>query len=120
MLVFFVVMVGLLGTLLLSVGGLVYLVVTLAHGRPGPARVPAGILCGYFAGALFVWSLVPRDWELPLWTTVAATVDAEKYGHAVEHAAEGIVVWMLFAGVVGAVIGGFAAIWPWRPSPCPR
>jgi hypothetical protein len=67
------------------------------------------MLCGYVAGALFLWTLVPGDWALPFWTTLAATVNAEKYGHAVEHAAEGIVIWMLFAAVAGAVIGGFAA-----------
>jgi hypothetical protein len=57
---------GLLGTLLLTVGGVVYLVVTLMDGRPWRIHVPAGMLCGYAAGALFVWNLAPSGWKLPL------------------------------------------------------
>ena len=109
MLIFFVYMIGLLGTFALIAGGLTYIVVALADRRPCPLRVPAGILCGYVAGARFVWSLAPRDWKLPFWTTLAASVDAAKYGHPVEHYAEGIVIWILFGAVGGAVLGGFAA-----------
>ena len=109
MLVLFVWIIGLLGTLLLSVGGLTYIVVSLMDRRLALVRVPMGTLCGYVTGVLFVWSLVPHDWTLPFWTTLAATVNADKYGHPIEHAAEAIVIWMLFAGVAGAVIGGFAA-----------
>ena len=106
MVAFFAYIIGLLGTFVLIAGGLTYIVVTLADHRPCPVRVPAGILCGYIAGALFVWTLVPRDWTLPFWTTLAATVNAAKYGHPVEHYAEGIVIWMIFGAVVGAVVGG--------------
>jgi hypothetical protein len=81
MLVFFVWIIGLLGTLLLSVGGLMYVITTLADRRPCPVRVPAGMLCGYIAGALFVWTLVPHGWPLAFGTTLAATINAEKYGH---------------------------------------
>ncbi len=101
--------VGLLGTLALIAGGLPCIVAALANRRLGPILAPAGILCGYIAGALFVWSLIPREWTLPFWTTLAATVDAEKYGHPVEHYAEGIVIGMMFGGVVGSLIGGFSA-----------
>ena len=86
-----------------------YLVVTLADRRPWMLRVPAGVFCGYAAGALFVWSLVPREWALPFWTTLAASVNAERYGHSVEHPAQGIVIWILFGAVVGAVAGGSLA-----------
>jgi hypothetical protein len=105
--VLFAHIIGLLGTFLLTTGGLTYIVVTLADRRPCPVRVPAGMLCGYIAGARFVWTLVPRDWTLPFWTTLAATVNAEKYGHPLEHSAEGIVIWIMFGAVVGAVVGGF-------------
>jgi len=104
--VFFAYIIGLLGTFLLTTGGLTFIVVTLAGRRPCPV-VPAGMLCGYIAGALFVWTLVPRDWTLPFWTTLAASVNAEKYGHPLEHSAEGIVIWIMFGAVVGAVLGGF-------------
>ena len=67
------------------------------------------MLCGYIVGALFVWTLVSRDWALPFWTTLAATVNAEKYGHALEHSAEAIVIWIVFGAVVGSAAGGFLA-----------
>jgi hypothetical protein len=105
----FIYIVGVLGTFLLTTGGLTYLVVALADRRPFPFRAVAGTLGGFIAGALFVWNLAPSDWTLPLSTTLAASVNAAKYGHAVEHAAEGIVIWMLFAAVTGAAIGGFGA-----------
>ena len=109
MLVFFVYIIGLLGTFVLIAGGLTYIVVTLADRRPCPVRVPAGMLCGFVAGALFIWTLVPSDWSLPFWTTLAASVNTARYGHPVEHYAEGIVVWMMFGAVVGAVVGGSVA-----------
>jgi uncharacterized protein (DUF2062 family) len=52
---------------------------------------------------------MPRAWALPLWTTLAASVNAAKYGHPVEHYAQGIVIGMMFGAVVAAVIGGFSA-----------
>jgi hypothetical protein len=99
--------VGMLGTLAMIVGGLMCIVVALAERRRSCSlRVPTGMLCGYIAGVMFVWwSLVPRDWALPFWTTLAATTQAEKYGHPVEHYAEGIVTAMMFCGVLGAAIG---------------
>jgi multisubunit Na+/H+ antiporter MnhB subunit len=107
MLSLFAYVVGLLGTFALVVGGLTSITVTLADRRcPCSLRVPTGILCGYIAGVLFVWILVPRDWTLSFWTTLAAAVNAAKYGHPVEHYAEGIVVAMMFCAVVGAVVGG--------------
>ena len=109
MIAFFVWIIGLLGTVVLIAGGLTYILVTLANRRLGPVLVPAGMLCGYIVGALFVWTLVSRDWALPFWTTLAATVNAEKYGHALEHSAEAIVIWIVFGAVVGSAAGGFLA-----------
>ena len=98
--------VGLLGTFALIVGGLMYIAVALKDHRLRSLPSFAGILCGYTAGVLFVGALVPHDWTLPFWTTLAAAGNAAKYGHPVEHYAEGIVAGMMFCGVVGAVIGG--------------
>jgi len=109
MLGLFIYVAGWLGTLLLIAGGVIYVLVSLIDHRPCPIRVPAAMLCGFIAGAGFIWMLMPHDWPLPLWTTLAASVNAEKYGHPVEHSAEGIVVWMMFGAVVGAVVGGFAS-----------
>jgi hypothetical protein len=104
----FAYIVGLLGTVILIGGGLAYAVDTLIARCLNRVLVPAGVLCGYIAGALFVWSLIPREWTLPFWTTLAASVNAEKYGHPVEHYAQGVVIGMMFGAVVGAVIGGFS------------
>jgi hypothetical protein len=30
---------------------------------------------------ILFWALVPRDCTFPIWTTLAATLNAEKYGH---------------------------------------
>ena len=109
MLSFVAYIVGLVGTLVLTAAGVTYIMIVLAGRRLGPVRVVAGMVSGYVAGMLFFWALVPRDWPLGFWTTLAATVNAEKYGHPVEHAAEGIIDAMLFAAVVGSLIGGFAA-----------
>jgi hypothetical protein len=99
--------VGLLGSLILIVAGLMYVVVAMTDRRPPRSlRLAGGILGGYIAGVLFVWALVPRGWTLWFWTTLAAAANAEKYGHPVEHYAEGIVVAMMFCGVVGAIAGG--------------
>lgn len=105
----FAYIVGLLGTMALLAGALTFVVAAVANRRLGPVLVPAGILCGYIAGGLLVWSLIPREWTLPFWTTLAATVDSEKYGHPVEHYAEGIVIGMMFGGVVGSFMGGVSA-----------
>jgi hypothetical protein len=64
-----------------------------------------GTLGGCLTGVLFVWALLPRDWTLPFWTTLAASVNAAKYGHPVEHYAQGVVVAMMFFAVVGGIIG---------------
>lgn len=109
MLIFLIYIIGVLGTFVLATAGLSYVAVSLVDRRPCPLRIPVGMILGYVAGARLVWTLVPRDWELPFWTTLSATVNAEKYGHAVEHSAEGIAIWIAFGGVVGAIAGGLAA-----------
>jgi hypothetical protein len=64
------------------------------------------MLCGYLGGAALVWNLVLSDWSLSLSTTFAASVNAAKYGHPTEHYAEGVLVGMTFAAVVGAITAG--------------
>jgi HAMP domain-containing protein len=46
-----------------------------------------------------------------LWETFAASVNAERYGHPVEHYAQLTVIWLLFGAVVGAAVSGAAAAW---------
>lgn len=57
--------------------------------------------CG--SGAL-AWYLVPSEWSLPFRTTLEAAVNVEKYGHAIEHTAENILVFVTFACVVGGAL----------------
>jgi hypothetical protein len=70
----------------------------------GPA-----ILLGYIGGGTVAWSLVPPEWQMSFRETLAASVNAEKYGHPIEHYAQDIVVMTLFACAVGALIGGILA-----------
>ena len=66
---------------------------------------------GALASVFGAWQLVSSQWTLPLWTTLKAAGDAEKYGHPVEHDAEGIVVMLTFAAVLGGTgCAGLAAI----------
>ena len=109
MIAFFVWIIGLLGTVVLIAGGLTYILVTLANRRLGPVLVPAGMLYRCYRRRSLVWTLVSRDWALPFSKTLAATVNAEKYGHALEHSAEAIVIWIVFGAVVGSAAGGFLA-----------
>jgi hypothetical protein len=83
----------------------------LFTGKHGRGVLIAGFfVLGALASGFVVWQLVPSEWTLPFWTTLKATVDAEKYGHAVEHYAEGVVMMMTFAAVLGGVtcVGGVA------------
>jgi ribose/xylose/arabinose/galactoside ABC-type transport system permease subunit len=83
----------------------------LFTGKRGRGVLIAGLfVLGALASGAAVWQLVPSQWTLPFWTTLKATVDAEKYGHAVEHYAEGVVMMMTFAALIGgaACAGGVA------------
>jgi hypothetical protein len=57
--------------------------------------------CG--SGGL-AWSSVPSEWTLAFWTTVQAAVNADKYGHPIEHTAENILVFVTFACVAGGAL----------------
>jgi hypothetical protein len=74
----------------------------LFTGKYGRGVLITGVfIIGALGSGFAVWQLVPSEWTLPFWTTLKATVDAEKYGHVVEHYAEGVVVMMTFAAVLG-------------------
>jgi hypothetical protein len=76
-------------------------------GKYGRAVLITGFFIqGALLSAFLVWQLLPAEWNLPFWTTLKATVDAKKYGHAVEHYAEGVAMMMTFAAVFG---GGICA-----------
>jgi hypothetical protein len=63
---------------------------------------------GFLAGCIATWFLLPAEWNLSFGKTLQASVDSETYGHPVEHAAENILVAMLFFAVAGGVTCGLA------------
>jgi len=102
--------IGLLGTLFLAPGIPCYLLMAAIQRRRTSFLVAVAMLCGYLGGGILVWNLIPSNWPLSLSKTFAASVNAAKYGHPTEHYAEGIVVGMAFAAVMGAIaVGGLTA-----------
>lgn len=78
-------------------------------GRDGRMRlICAAVSTGYFCGAAGAWCFVPREWKLSFPETLAATVDSARYGHPVEHYAEGVVIMMITAAAFCAVMSGVA------------
>ena len=71
--------------------------------------IAAATLVGYIGGGALMWRLVPSNWRLPFWETLAASVDAEKYGHPVEHYAESVTVMILAGCVAAALVCGVTA-----------
>ncbi len=95
-------------TLALAFGLPVLLVAGIGNRR---ARWTAALVAaGFAAGGLAGWSLRPFAWEMPLWETARAAVNAEQYGHAIESQAERVLLYFLFTGDVGAVAAGIGAI----------
>ena len=102
--------IGLFGTLILAPGIPCYLLMAAIQRRRTSFFVAVAMLFGYLGGAALVWNLIPSNWPLSLSTTFAASVNAAKYGHPTEHYAEGILVGMAFAAVIGAfAVGGLTA-----------
>jgi hypothetical protein len=98
--------IALFGTLFLVPGIPCYLLSAVIQRRRTSFFTAVAMLCGYLGGATLVWCLLPDDWTLSLSTTFAASVNAAKYGHPTEHYAQGILVGMAFAAVVGAIGAG--------------
>ena len=55
-------------------------------------------------------NVIPFHWDMSFWTTLGASVQSGKYGHPVEHKAEGILIWVLFFSVSSATAAGMAAV----------
>ena len=72
--------------------------------------VALSFVAGSCGGGALAWYSVPSEWSLSLQTTLEAAVNVEKYGHAIEHTAENILVFVTFACVAGGALGtGVAA-----------
>jgi hypothetical protein len=75
------------------------------------ALITGCFIAGALASGYVAWQLVPSEWTLPFLTTLEAAVNADKYGHAVEHYAENVVVMITFAAMLGgAACAGAAAL----------
>jgi hypothetical protein len=63
------------------------------------------VAAGFVAGMVLAWivAIYDMNWPLPFWETVYAGGHSEIYGHAVEHAAETIVLFVLFGGELTAI-----------------
>lgn len=83
----------------------------LLTGRHAYSVLVAGMfVAGAVGGSLVAWQFVPSDWTLRFQTTLKATVDAEKYGHALEHYAEGVVVMISSAALFGGSVSAAVAV----------
>ena len=78
--------------------------------NPSGLAIPTMMVIAFFLGGILSWNLIPFHWDMSFWTTLTASVQSEKYGHLVEHKAEGILIWVLFFSVAGAVLTGVAAV----------
>jgi hypothetical protein len=103
--------------LIAVVGGALFVVIVpillasaAQHRRTQGARatlvVSSTIVIAFLVGGILSWNLIPFHWDMPFWTTLKASVDSEKYGHPVEHKAEGILIWVLFGSVSSAISAG--------------
>lgn len=74
-------------------------------GKRSAVLLPALITwVGFWLGGLATWTMIAQRWSMTFWQTLAASVDAETYGHPLEHQAESILVFVLFAAVVTALM----------------
>jgi hypothetical protein len=64
------------------------------------------MLVVFYMSAALIWRLGSADWRLSFTTTLEASVNAEKYGHAIEHTAETMIVWLLMFSTIAALIAG--------------
>jgi hypothetical protein len=108
---------GLAVYLIALLGGITFIflmpVLLLSAVRPWNPRgliVPSMMAIAFFIGGILSWNLIPFHWDMSLWKTLAASVQAEKYGHLVEHRADGILIWVLFLAVSSATVTGMVAV----------
>ena len=63
----------------------------------------------YLAFGTLGWSLRPSAWTMSFWETLAASVNAEKYGHALESQAERVAFYFFTPGTLGCLAAGLGA-----------
>lgn len=96
------------GPLFILIMPVVLISLTLRYVRTGKGglalSVSAASMAGFVAGGVASWELRRFPWDLPFLTTLEASVNAQKYGHPVEHMGEGILVYLMFWSLVGACV----------------
>jgi hypothetical protein len=63
----------------------------------------------FAVGGLVGWSQRPTEWSVGLWQTAVASVNAETYGHAYESKAERVLLFFMYGGMLGALVGAVIA-----------
>lgn len=72
-------------------------------------------VAGFLAAGILSWYTLGAGWHLAFFTTIAAAIDSETYGHPVEHAAENLLVAVLFFSVTGCIAAaGTARLLTWK------
>jgi hypothetical protein len=64
------------------------------------------LAAGLFVGGMTGWSQRPVEWQAGIWQTAHASVDAAKYGHTYESAAERVLLYFVYGSVLGLVGAG--------------
>jgi len=75
------------------------------------------VAAGFLTGGAIGWASVPAEWTASIWTTIDAAGDSLKYGERFEHSAERVLMYFFYAGLLGEVAFGAAALLvAWRLS----
>ena len=90
----------------------VMVVAALAGRRPWAfsAWIASAVVAGFLIGGLVGWSARPSAWQMPFWQTVDASMNAAKYGHPVESQAERVLLYFVYAAVLGAIGAAVMAV----------
>lgn len=79
--------------------------------------VRCSVVAGFLAGGAIGWVYVPAQWTASIWTTIDAAGNAAKYGHPFEHTAQRALMYFFYAGLLGELAFGVAALLvAWRGS----
>lgn len=74
---------------------------------PTGLLVTAVTLIAFYVTAILLWKeFALHYWHKSFLTALDASVNAEKYGHPVEHTAEVLLVWLLIVSTLSALAAG--------------
>ena len=72
------------------------------------------VTIGFLAGGVIGWVSVPATWTASIWTTIDAAGNSAKYGGAVEHTAERVLMWFFYSASWRLALGVVALLVTWR------